>query len=631
MRDACCDGLRQRRTLGRGGTARSVPFATKVCAGGPVVDDELSEMLTHMTAIERAMETRLGDPVLEVAWRLWGGDAGREWAEGFIYRPQQVLAAAAGDDVEQPDWMTRLNALARDERALLARIHELCEAGMEVALSKVHAKVVNALTRPSGALRASLGGLDRRDEVLAEMRRHGNPSAALAAVPPALMAKLGPSAADSDLMAGLFQQHTLTRVDQLVLDHQRQVIDILRDASTDPAVLDQLGVVLADARGRAVNTLARRLLTLASDFIGDANPLDVGEGEVPIGRVPGSMAWDFLSDCGGGNPAQPGIQDWAQVGGESLLASGVAVGVLVLRAIDRLSVTGSLQAAATMQLVDGPELDVVTVTTWRWGGSQRPFPPHQALDGRTWVDDAERAQVVRNPERFPPGDGYYPGDHAGCSCSLEVELRIVQRRPGRAVVRRTGEPGEPGETAPVVAVHGDLVTEAKAAQVRAMAGRLAEVTQPGRSVHIAITNRLDSSGETVGAARRGGDEVYIAGEMLSDRKPQTGTNLVRNAAQVTDLEYTTIHEWAHTTDRNARRSDELFAELAAEQAARPRARIFPSEYAETNGSEMYAEAFTDWHINPKTAHPLSKRLAEEFGWQIDVPLSESSALRRRDG
>ena len=628
MVDACCEGLRRRSELGRGGTARSVPFAIRVCDGNPINGDDLKDMLAHFAALEREMEHRLGDPVLETAWLLWGGDAGVEWADGYLSR---ALAAAPNDpQPEQPEWMARLNQLARDERALLARIHELCEAGMEVALSKVHAKVVNALARPSQALKASLGGLDRRDEVLAAMREHPDPAVSLAVIPRPLMARLGPTAADADLIRSLFAQHTLGRVDQLVAAHQAQVVDAFRQASASPGVPGILADELAAARTRAVERLGRRLLDLASEFLSDANPLDLGDGEVPVGRVPGSLAWDTLSDCGGGNPDQPATQDWATVNGVDVLASGVAVGVLALRTLDRLSTGGALLAAATLTLTDGPELDVVTVTTWRWGGSKRPFPPHQQLDGQTWETEADRAGVVRNTERFPPGEGYYPGDHAGCSCSLEVELRIRQRRPGRATLR----PDAPA--VPVDVDAGVKVAAPVSAQVQAMSGHLAAIARPAGQ-RVVFSAEMEGIPAARGMAPRGqGGSILLNPAKLSSG-PTTipAGRVVANAKRVTDAEYTLIHEWGHTVDRDIARTEALFERIKAGEALAPgarRATMWHSEYAATNGSEMFAEAFADFHINPATAHPTTRFIAAELGWTTpDVPLAARSALKVTNG
>lgn len=61
---------------------------------------------------------------------------------------------------------------------------------------------------------------------------------------------------------------------------------------------------------------------------------------------------------------------------------------------------------------------------WVWGGSARPFPEHQELDGMTFADQSDGRLGV--PDTFGswlPGTSYFPGDHDGCQCSTE---RLVE-------------------------------------------------------------------------------------------------------------------------------------------------------------------------------------------------------------
>jgi hypothetical protein len=64
-------------------------------------------------------------------------------------------------------------------------------------------------------------------------------------------------------------------------------------------------------------------------------------------------------------------------------------------------------------------LNIAAVShTWVTGDPQRPFEPHQELDGvefENWDDD----RLVNN-EPWPPYDFYTPGDHDGCLCDTEI-------------------------------------------------------------------------------------------------------------------------------------------------------------------------------------------------------------------
>lgn len=85
------------------------------------------------------------------------------------------------------------------------------------------------------------------------------------------------------------------------------------------------------------------------------------------------------------------------------------------RAVRRIPVT------AVTGIGTGPlTLDMLTyggqeVAGWRWvhDSPQHPFPPHVALDG------AEAATL----EEFGIGFGGWPGDHAGCLCTIEPLVR----------------------------------------------------------------------------------------------------------------------------------------------------------------------------------------------------------------
>jgi len=64
-----------------------------------------------------------------------------------------------------------------------------------------------------------------------------------------------------------------------------------------------------------------------------------------------------------------------------------------------------------------------TQYTWVVGHPNQPFPPHQALDGRTWFSWQEFDELdseVSNP--WLPGVVYFPGDHNGCQCEYEIDF-----------------------------------------------------------------------------------------------------------------------------------------------------------------------------------------------------------------
>lgn len=86
---------------------------------------------------------------------------------------------------------------------------------------------------------------------------------------------------------------------------------------------------------------------------------------------------------------------------------------------------------------------------WVWGGSARPFPEHQALDGMTFADQSDDRLGV--PDTFGtwlPGTSYFPGDHEGCNCSTErlvedpfVGMDPAEERQVRAAQKARGADG----------------------------------------------------------------------------------------------------------------------------------------------------------------------------------------------
>ena len=64
-----------------------------------------------------------------------------------------------------------------------------------------------------------------------------------------------------------------------------------------------------------------------------------------------------------------------------------------------------------------------TQYTWEVGDPQRPFEPHQELDGVTWFSWEEFDKLdVNAADSWLPGNVYFPGDHDGCQCEYSIEF-----------------------------------------------------------------------------------------------------------------------------------------------------------------------------------------------------------------
>lgn len=84
------------------------------------------------------------------------------------------------------------------------------------------------------------------------------------------------------------------------------------------------------------------------------------------------------------------------------------------------------------------------VTVWRWvygdhSSRTAPFDPHVELDGLTF-DETNWGDKLHSPDPFPKGSHYFPGDHKGCQCLVEVVVGDAPfpLGPSPRVVRRAG-------------------------------------------------------------------------------------------------------------------------------------------------------------------------------------------------
>lgn len=89
VQQAAAHGLRLRREHGRGGTEVGVARARDLSGGVNVSDETIARMRSYFSrhAVDKEAESYSEDPDSPsagyVAWLLWGGDAGRKWAESL--------------------------------------------------------------------------------------------------------------------------------------------------------------------------------------------------------------------------------------------------------------------------------------------------------------------------------------------------------------------------------------------------------------------------------------------------------------------------------------------------------------------------------------------------------------------
>ncbi|RVV97367.1 hypothetical protein EKE94_12435 [Mesobaculum littorinae] len=98
--DAAEKGLELRRKFGRGGTDVGVARARDLKNRKTVSPDTVERMVNYFARHE--VDKRAGnfgdddDPSAGyIAWLLWGGDPGREWADGVADKMEKADAAAS--------------------------------------------------------------------------------------------------------------------------------------------------------------------------------------------------------------------------------------------------------------------------------------------------------------------------------------------------------------------------------------------------------------------------------------------------------------------------------------------------------------------------------------------------------
>lgn len=254
------------------------------------------------------------------------------------------------------------------DRRLLERLQVLADAQLRRAVERAGAKIRSAT----------------RGHHLAASRIDGISNLQVASLlGPRGIGALGLE--EHNLLVGTEDEYVDT-AESWLDDAQVEALTAIADATgQDPQdLIDATEEGRASGRSAAGEVLRAGFATAVSVFLYDPSPgaLTPGDGEEQGLAAPRGSIRDALSLAGGGTPEDP---------------TGIGTGGIAVEAM-----------AAGGAEVDG--------YTWDWGGSDRPFPPHEALDGTEFfgLEDDQLA----NDEDWPPEDYYYPGDHDGCNCGL---------------------------------------------------------------------------------------------------------------------------------------------------------------------------------------------------------------------
>jgi len=379
--------LTTRAERGSGGTARGLVIATALTTGF-ITEHELTELrawhAAHPEAVQNGSSTLLAG--------LYGGS----------------LARSTWEPVPEP-----VTASASPLRARLAKLSTTVKRTDRQTLTKLHAAANLALTEAMNAAGAKvqMKSQDRRlskaakDVVAASQGKLTAP--VLAAV----------GLTEHDLLNKRFDTFSATAVALLAAAERRKLaaaakaLGISRDeveAEYGPTI-DQRAAAAGAAMGTALGLLARDALS------GHGLAPETAQGEfsgpVPFGVIRSAYA---IADRGA---AAPVIDE---------TGSGPS-------AVDELgqAIVGAGQTLIQELFKDVGE-QVQVRSTWSVGDPDRPFEPHQDLDGLSWVD-TQPPELDWDSGEFPYVNVLQPGDHSGCQCLIAEDYEPYEGDAGEGV------------------------------------------------------------------------------------------------------------------------------------------------------------------------------------------------------
>lgn len=298
--------------------------------------------------------------------------------------PPVVTHALEAASRRTPSWNPGRDLTAID-RELRIRLHVAAEAAVHRAMEKAGAR---ARTRGGAQYRTLLAAVDNTQ----------------------VCATLGPR-----IVEGL--QTTDEALDGAWLQLEQQfrtwgagaqadALDVAGRAVAGFSVGEREALMLRQATDldEAWAWMREALQALAAQALFDPNPAAPTVGEFdPSMRVP------------------PGLvrQAIARAGGTAGLIAPDSGGAFVTLADAGTRPAGGIGTGELMRGVFRDHGVPVEGYVWVYGPAhrQRPFPPHQELDGTTFVNFDD--DVLANSSGFPDSAFYMPGDHDGCICDVE--------------------------------------------------------------------------------------------------------------------------------------------------------------------------------------------------------------------
>lgn len=360
-----------------GATARGLVIGTALSTGF-VTEHEITELRAwhdrHPDAVQNGASTLLGG--------LYGGCAARTvWPPAPPEpAPEPVTAAVAMPMRAKLAKMSQV--VNQTDRRTMLRLHSAATVALQEALRQAGVKLtVKARTKPA---RAAL-------------------DAAAGRYTPAVLAAVGVT--EQELLDKRFDTFENYAVALIATAERKKLAAAARAVGVDPgeveaeygATIDKRALAAAGMMAASLGILARS--ALSGHTITAESAKGEFSGPVPFGIIRNAVtvasrgATVPLVDETGPGPA----------------------------AVDELA--GKLTdigSSLVEDLLDTVGVQVQLRSTWSVGDPDRPFEPHQNLDGVSWVD-TQPDELNADPGEFPYVDVYQPGDHDGCQCSLDTE------------------------------------------------------------------------------------------------------------------------------------------------------------------------------------------------------------------
>lgn len=275
--------------------------------------------------------------------------------------------------------------LVEIDRILRERLMAAADAAMSRSIEKAGARL-RTLSKKSSTMRSVISTTEN--------------SMVASVLGPALVARLDP---EGDILEDSFDGLG-ERFDGWTARAQKQALNIAKKTGQfSREDIEEIEAKQEADREEGWNVFKAGLLALAGSRLYNPHPSAPPQGEFDGSvLVPPSLIREAMAVAGGGSGVVKNELGMVSVDGGESPAGLIATGDLVRDAFARVG-------------------GVTNGWTWIYGDAssrQRPFPPHEDLDGvefSTWTDDV--LSVTADGEWL--GVSYYrPGDHDGCQCDF---------------------------------------------------------------------------------------------------------------------------------------------------------------------------------------------------------------------